>query len=516
MFWGKGVSCSMKTKQDTDFHKLYSIQATSPIDGGENLYLQGNRTHFCDATGLRKEEKVNLFTYFNLFSLKKWKRYTTIQSLKIELELKGTFDIIITEAAQNEENILRFDVATTGTYTCTFDLNALLGDVLGVELVAKEDGSYFVGGTYYGTFSSWQEKSIGVGICTFKREEYLKRTLSILKNFQEGREWLKVLVVDNGGTLPICERPGMRLIHNRNFGGSGGFARVMLEYVMDGSADYVLLMDDDIVLEPSAIERSRALLCGLKPDYKDSFLSGAMLSLENPNVQHENTAYWGKIRLHSVGKGLDMSQRKSCIQNEAIEIFENQYAAWWYCCIPTHRIKEIGYPLPVFVKGDDMEYGIRNHKEVMHMNGIGVWHQSFQEKISPVVNYYSDRNMLIINNYAAGCGMVTFLIAVIGRFVKRLLQGNKRGVICLYYAIKDYNTGMSGITSIPADEKMAQVAKAVTRPAAISVFPKIFKEMIKSFFHYTESHRNYIDFREQKLKDAAFWEGFLGIKGEND
>lgn len=49
--------------------------------------------------------------------------------------------------------------------------------------------------------------------------------------------------------------------------------------------------------------------------------------------------------------------------------------------------------------------------------------------------------------------MVTFLIAVIGRFVKRLLQGNKRGVLCLYYAIKDYNTGMSGITSVPADEK---------------------------------------------------------------
>lgn len=48
--------------------------------------------------------------------------------------------------------------------------------------------------------------------------------------------------------------------------------------------------------------------------------------------------------------------------------------------MPIRRIREIGYPLPIFVKGDDMEYGIRNHKEVMHMNGIGVWHQSFQEK----------------------------------------------------------------------------------------------------------------------------------------
>lgn len=59
-----------------------------------------------------------------------------------------------------------------------------------------------------------------------------------------------------------------------------------------------------------------------------------------------------------------------------------------------NRIKEIGYPFARLREGDDMEYGIRNAKEPIHMNGIGVWHQSFASKISPVVNYYSDRNML--------------------------------------------------------------------------------------------------------------------------
>ena len=66
-------------------------------------------------------------------------------------------------------------------------------------------------------------------------------------------------------------------------------------------------MDDDIVLEPSAIERTHSLLCGLKEMYEDSFLSGAMLSLEEPTIQYENTACWGKIRLHSIGKNYDMT-----------------------------------------------------------------------------------------------------------------------------------------------------------------------------------------------------------------
>lgn len=102
------------------------------------------------------------------------------------------------------------------------------------------------------------------------------------------------MVVDNGGTLPICERPGMRLIRNRNFGGSGGFARVMLEYVKDGSVDYVLLMDDDIVLEPSAIERSRALLCGLKPDYKDSFCRERCFPWRTPTCSMRTLPIGGK------------------------------------------------------------------------------------------------------------------------------------------------------------------------------------------------------------------------------
>ncbi len=46
----------------------------------------------------------------------------------------------------------------------------------------------------------------------------------------------------------------LRVINQSNLGGSGGFARGMFEAVENGS-DYVLLMDDDIVVEPESIIR---------------------------------------------------------------------------------------------------------------------------------------------------------------------------------------------------------------------------------------------------------------------
>ena len=35
------------------------------------------------------------------------------------------------------------------------------------------------------------------------------------------------------------------------------------------------------------------------------------------------------------------------------------YNGWWMCLIPTTVIKEIGLSLPLFLKWDDAEYGLR-------------------------------------------------------------------------------------------------------------------------------------------------------------
>lgn len=479
--------------------QLYAL-ITTEDPAKQDLYVKhaGNVLDFC--------------TYFNSFSLKKWRQYTTLQTVTIKLSLEGTFEVMLLTVDSGGEYILQREQAR-GAYEHTLSLSDTEGDILGIRLKPLSADACFLSGAYYGTASEWHDKKIGVGICTFKREEYVRRTMAVLSDFQKDHQWLTTLVVDNGSTLPVQETSSLRVVHNRNYGGSGGFTRAIIEYVEEGRVDYVLLMDDDIVLEPSAIERTHSLLSCLKSEYQDCFLSGAMLSLEQPAVQYENTAYWGKIRLHGLGKGFHMDDLRACVQNESLGSHPNQYGAWWYCCIPIHRIREIGYPLPVFLKGDDMEYGIRNNRPVLSMNGIAVWHQSFSTKISDVVNYYADRNMLIINNYASGCGWATFSAAVLGRFVKRLLQGRLVSLHILHKALVDYNSGLQGITACRADDKMKEVQACAVVAPSLRVVAQALYEVVRTIVAYPQLHQQYRRFRERQLSDTSFWKPYLHIEG---
>lgn len=477
--------------------KLYALTTTTDI-AKQDLYIrkQGNTLDF--------------ITYFNSFSLAKWKQYTTLQEVTLRLQLIGPWQIVWKTIDAISETVIAKDTCDKDTYERSFSVS-FAGTLLGFELTPLADNSRFQGGAWYGTFSQWQEQSIGISICTFKREQYVKRTMTVLREFQQTHPWLSVLVVDNGNTLPKEEQENFRVIYNPNYGGSGGFTRGMIEYVDAGNVDYVLLMDDDIILDTTALERSYALLCGLREEYKDSFLAGAMLRVETPTIQHENTAYWGKIKLHPFGKNFDLSKTEFLIKNEQQLSNTNRYGAWWYCCIPAVRIKAIGYPLPVFVRGDDMEYGIRNEKDTIHMNGIGVWHQSFQSKISPVVKYYDSRNMLILNNYVRNCNFLTFFVAMCGHALKYSIQEKLEGMTIYYYALADYNKGFFDLTQVPLDRKMEKVRNLLSNKPSKKVILYLLGQIVKSIFYYPWVANDYKNFRYQCLKDASFWKNYFRL-----
>ena len=53
--------------------------------------------------------------------------------------------------------------------------------------------------------------------------------------------------------------------------------------------------------------------------------------------------------------------------------------------------------MPIFIRGDDIEYGLRNMKHLILLNGICVWHEPFENKYSSFLFYYIMRNRLIDN-----------------------------------------------------------------------------------------------------------------------
>lgn len=490
--------------------KLYSLVTTKET-AKDALYIRKSSINFVEEP-LRKGDTLDFCTYFNSFSIIKWSKFTTIQNLVLELRIRGNFELIVTVYSPAESKPILREVIHDGVYCRSWPIQDLSGYVFGFSLRALTNGAQYCGGTYYGEFAQWQDKKIGIGICTFKREEYVLRTLRLLEQFKAYNPWLQVLVVDNGSTLKEYDKDGIRIIHNRNFGGSGGFTRAMIEYVDENQVDYVLLMDDDIVLEPSALERSHSLLCGLKEEYKDSFLSGAMLTMEKPVIQHENTAYWSKFISEVVNKGLDLSAIDNLVKNEATKKHQNQYAGWWYCCIPLERIKKIGYPLPVFIKSDDMEYGIRNRHELLTLNGIGVWHETFSKKMSQTIRFFSDRNSFILNHYVDGCGLGTLLLAILGRLYKRGKKRDFSSIQILSFALQDYFNGFTKIVSKGADLKMAEVTELTKMSPQIKNYINIFAYIIKIILNYQSIDTSYKAFRHQNLRTSVFWKRYLGIK----
>ena len=79
---------------------------------------------------------------------------------------------------------------------------------------------------------------------------------------------------------------------------------------------------------------------------------------------------------------------------------DSDYNGWWMCLIPTRVISEIGLALPVFIKWDDAEYGVRAREAgypTVSMPGVAAWHVPWDDKndARDWQAYYHLRNRII-------------------------------------------------------------------------------------------------------------------------
>lgn len=385
----------------------------------QDMYVRTNKkARLADAQGIlfQKQGKASFDTYFNGCSISKWRKYTKVEEVSLQLELKGSFKITLYQKEKLKEKVLK-KILLCQTVTLerksSIELPFTSGEkgMLCFKLEALEDGSVFYGGAYQTDLSEdeKQDVKLGIVICTFMREKFIENNLKLLrKHILENEESpiqdrLEVFVSDNGKTLDIgkLQTEKIHIYPNKNAGGAGGFTRGLME-ILEANKNacgvtHALLMDDDIVIDVESIKRTYRILTLLKDKYKDAFIGGAMLRLDQQNIQVESGASWNAGRLDSLKSGLDLNECEACLYNEVEEYRE--FNAWWYCCFPMDVVREDNLPLPLFIRGDDIEYGLRNMKTLILMNGICVWHEPFENKYSSFLEYYIIRNQLIDNAF---------------------------------------------------------------------------------------------------------------------
>lgn len=381
-----------------------------PIDGGEALEFTGG---------------LDLLTYLNALPLVKWRQYASIDNARIRFELSGDTCVAALAHAfpagdgreprivlQKAEKLQESPQWTGHEIEVALDGAVLVGLRLATTGSARIRNAYFFTDIEPGRI---RPVRLALSTTTFCNEQYIMPNIRLVEERVLGSgepvsSAFHMFVVDNGRTLDTeaLSNDGVTVVHNPNVGGSGGFTRGMIEALEweGGPFTHILLMDDDVHVFPESFIRTFNLLSLANDRYADAFVSGAMLKLQEPNIQFEDISYVPVSGSHrKVKPNLDISTLADLVRNEAIPIDENErtYGAWWYCCIPLEAVRQNGLPLPFFIRFDDIEYGLRCNRPFMCMSGICVWHSQFLGRFRASTDIYQyQRNMLI----TAACDQV--------------------------------------------------------------------------------------------------------------
>lgn len=390
----------------------YDLETASIYCRMENAEFFGN-----DEPGIKIHQggKVSFDTYMNGFSVGKWAKYTVIDQLSFVADLEGEANVKLFHAHKSGDDIQVTEIASAKVSHSTrkkaeIQFGKLREDGIFYAQIEAVSGEVVLYAASYDApdREPTQTVKMAIDICTFKREQYVKRNMGIIfHDILENEESplyknLWIHISDNASSLDgiVDSNEYITVSKNANYGGVGGFTRGILETKKrqaEKGFTHVLLMDDDATISSASIELNYILLSYLKPEYFGYTIGGKLLVLNVPYLQFEAGAQWNKGKIKALKNELDIRELDMVLENE-IEDKPIEYTGWWYCCIPLSEIDDDNLPLPIFIHRDDIEYGLRvGRGRFILLNGICIWHEAFAGKMPGALDYYDLRNEAIIN-----------------------------------------------------------------------------------------------------------------------
>jgi galactofuranosylgalactofuranosylrhamnosyl-N-acetylglucosaminyl-diphospho-decaprenol beta-1,5/1,6-galactofuranosyltransferase len=478
-----------------------------PLDM-RKLYLEesatnARRAHATSRTTLQigAESEVSFATYFNAFPASYWRRWSTLRSVVLRAELTGTgrVDIYRSKATgarifvegRNFENsvVLEFEI-DLGPFE---DGGWIWFDVTTDSAVTLHNAGW------YAPVPAPGVANIAIGIPTFNRPADCVQSLKALTSDPLVDEVIGAVIVPDQGEAKVVDHPdfaeaaaplGNRLsIHNQpNLGGSGGYSRVMYEVLKNTDCQQILFMDDDIRIEPDSVLRALALNRFAKTPM---LVGGQMLNLQDPSHLHimgevvdRGNFMWTaaphtKYDHDFAKKPLNGNNYESNLLHRRIDV---DYNGWWMCMIPRQVAEELGQPLPLFIKWDDADYGLRAGEHgypTATMPGTAIWHMAWSDKDDAIdwQAYFHLRNRLVV--------AAMHWDGDVSGLIRSHLKATLKHLLCLEYstvaiqnkAIDDFLAGPEHIFSIlesalPEVQRMrCDYPDAVVLPSAAELPP---------------------------------------------
>ncbi|WP_051766883.1 glycosyltransferase [Saccharothrix syringae] len=403
-------------------HRIVLPRDDDPLDV-RPLYLDEPENVHCQVGSRRlltvpEHAKVSFATYFNAFPASYWKRWTVVDEVVLRLQVRGSgrLDVYRSKPSGDVVHLEGEFVRDAAEWTAL---------EFPVSLKPFEDGGliWFDAFTHEAPLeirdAEWAvrqplpRKKVAVAITTMRPHDAVGALRALAGDPAVLDVVDKVFVADQGavkvrsveGFAAAAAGLGDRLevVEQDNLGGSGGFTRGMFEAIEHTDADQVMLMDDDIRLEPEAVLRSNA--------FARAAASPVIVGSHMLNLQ-------ARTRIHSTAEVVDLGScfwraapgavtdhdfaTSSLRETPALHArVDATYNGWWMCLIPREVVERTGYPLPLFIKWDDAEYSLRALERgfpTVSLPGSAVWHMPWTDKNDSTdwQAYFHTRNRLVL------------------------------------------------------------------------------------------------------------------------
>jgi galactofuranosylgalactofuranosylrhamnosyl-N-acetylglucosaminyl-diphospho-decaprenol beta-1,5/1,6-galactofuranosyltransferase len=429
--------------------------------------------------------QVSFATYFNAFPASYWKRWTRVEEVALRLTIRGAGRVDLYRSKSNGDVVhLEGKQLDTGAGGVDLEFRESLapfedGGWVWFD-VATERGSLTISDAAWIVDEPLPVRPLAVAITTFNRPADCVAALAALAEDPAVLEVLaKVFVVDQG-SVKVCDhqrfadaaaRLGQRLvvIDQDNLGGSGGFTRGMLEALGTAGVDHVMLMDDDVRLEPDSILRAQAFASATSAPV---IVGAQMLNLQVRSQLHAmgeivdlKASFWrpapGSVAGHDFA---ELTLRQQRLLHARIHA---TYNAWWMCLFPREVIERTGLPLPLFIKWDDAEYGLRAGEcgfPTVTLPGCAIWHMPWTDKDDTTdwTAYFHLRNRLITMALHSPYDVRPAIVHEGFRATFKHLMAMEYSTVALRHkSIEDFLDGPAGLfdslrDALPAVQKLRQ------------------------------------------------------------
>lgn len=370
------------------------ILPSTDICSEESLYFKivgnGFFSYSQKNISVKSLSKIKFDTYYNGLSISLIKKHTTINELYLNINIKG--NAIVKIGVHQLGKPLKWlleDVINNKNQTLKVNENLLTHlneGLLFFEIDAISDIEFF-DYEWQTDLEPVQHVRLAVVITHFNRLNYVLPAIKRL-NYKVLNEHIKLFVIDNSRNINAPDYDHVTIIKNKNYGGSGGFTRGLLEAKKNGFT-HCLFMDDDASCEPESIYR--AFIAFSYAKFNNIAIAGSILRELEPYRLFEKGAKFTGI-CKPICSGLNMKNLSHILKAEQSSE-KVDYGGWWFFGFKIEEAKF--YPFPFFVKGDDIMFSMMNKFDILTPIGVACWGEDFSHKASPLSIYLDLRNHIV-------------------------------------------------------------------------------------------------------------------------